>query len=114
MIKYNLVLPAFEATPKNVRVWDSLAPVVTKSQVFTKVYLVNELPPVVTSPGVFPAEGHVRTPDAYGPTGTEYTGTEQIPVEADVKLGVGYGENGTEFTGTLAGGGGHKRVRTIA
>lgn len=107
---YNLVLPAFEASPKDVRIWDAVAVRETKTTVSRNVFLLNELP---VGGGVFPATGHVRAPDAYGPTGTEYTGTETLPAEGQVQLGVGYGENGTEFTGTLAGGTGKHRVRSV-
>ena len=54
--------------------------------------------------GVYPTKGHVRTPDAYGPTGTEYVGIEVLPIEAEVKLDVGYGADGIEFTGSYSGG----------
>ena len=68
--------------------------------------VVTRILPGAAAPaeGVFPAEGHVRASDAYGPTGVEYIGREIVPVPADVKLGIGYGEDGTEFTGILVGG----------
>lgn len=58
--------------------------------------------------GVFPPVGKVRAPESYGPTGTEYVGTETLPAEAEVQTGVGYGAGGTEFTGSLAAGGGSR------
>jgi len=56
--------------------------------------------------GTFPAIGDVDvTSPAYGPTGSEYSGTLLQPDEADVLLGIQYGAGGIEFTGTLVGGG---------
>lgn len=73
----------------------------------TDIVVTRILPgAAVSAPGVYPAEGHVRLPDAYGPTGTEYFGTEVVPIEADVKSGTHYGADGIEFNGTLVGGGG--------
>lgn len=114
MISYNLVLPNFEVAPKDVRIWDALPPIVSVMGISNKVYLISEVCSGVGGGGTYPATGHVRAPDAYGPTGIEYTGTETLPAEPQVQLGVGYGENGTEFTGTMAGSGGHKRVRMIS
>jgi hypothetical protein len=71
----------------------------------TDIVVTRILPGVAApAPGVYPAKGHVRSPDAYGPTGTEYIGTDILPVPADVKLDIGYGEDGTEFIGLLSGG----------
>jgi hypothetical protein len=63
----------------------------------------------------FPAPGHVRTPDTYGPTGTEFAGTETEPGQGDVRNGVQYGADGTEFTGTYVAGGaaGMSRGRVV-
>jgi hypothetical protein len=71
--------------------------------------------PYVPPTGVYPVIGHVRASDQYGPTGTEYTGTEVLPTEAQVEKNVQYGAGGTEFTGTLEGGGGptKRRVRSV-
>jgi hypothetical protein len=110
MIFYNLTLPAFEGVPNDVRLADAIAPLVAKDFISANVYLCNG---VSGGAGVFPAVGHVRAPDAYGPMGVEYTGTETLPAEAQVQLGVTYGADSTEFTGTLTGGGGKKRVRIV-
>jgi len=73
----------------------------------TDIVVTRTLPGIAPpAPGTYPTEGHVRASDAFGPTGTEYIGTEVLPIVADVKSGVGYGENGTELTGILSGGGG--------
>ncbi|HXK36990.1 MAG TPA: hypothetical protein VJ553_05415 [Candidatus Paceibacterota bacterium] len=113
MNRVALSLYAGEAVPNDVLLRDCSLPVADPIAPQVKNVWMYQ-PTAGEGGGVFPATGHVRVPDAYGPTGVEFTGTEQIPVEADVLLGVGYGENGVEFTGTLAGGSGHKRVRTIA
>lgn len=55
---------------------------------------------------VFPNVGDVDQGTAYGPNGSDYTGTLEQPAEADVKTGVQYGAGGTEFTGEYVGGGG--------
>lgn len=77
------------------------------AQVSHEAILVVE---VVTPSATFPPEGRVRDGVQYGPTGSEYEGTEVIPAPADVKTGVGYGEDGTEFTGSYSGGGGGSGV----
>ena len=51
MIYYDLVLPAFEGTPKNVRLWGMLAPRVEKAVVLRKLYLLvlSMLSPVLNT-----------------------------------------------------------------
>ena len=70
----------------------------------TDIVVIRTFPGIGVGVGIYPTEGHVRIPDAYGPTGTEYVGTEVLPVETDVKLDVQYGADGIEFTGNYAGG----------
>lgn len=55
---------------------------------------------------VFPAVGDVDQGIAYGPNGSDYTGTLEQPAVTDVLVGVQYGAGGTEFTGEATGGGG--------
>lgn len=103
MIYYDLTLPAFEATAANVRFAEQRTPRVEVAQVLTNVYMANGFSG--GGAGVFPPVGKVRSPEAYGPTGTEYVGTETVPAEAQVQSGVGYGAGGTEFTGSMSSGG---------
>lgn len=51
--------------------------------------------------GIYPSPSKVRQGISYGPTGSEYTGTEVLPQQSDVRKDIGYGSNGTEFVGTL-------------
>lgn len=96
---WDLTLPNVEASPRDVRIADRLPlrEVVPPRAVAT-IYLMDKL---VVPAGVYPIPGHVRSPDQYGPTGFEFTGTEQLPAPADVRIGTGYGAGGTEYTGTL-------------
>jgi hypothetical protein len=56
-----------------------------------------------THPDVYPAVGHVRASDVYGPSGTGYTGTETQAAANKVLAGSPtYGAGGTEFTPSLA------------
>lgn len=103
MIFYDLTLPAFEAIAADVRFADARTPRVEVAEVRTNVYMANGFSG--GGAGVFPPVGKVRSPEAYGPTGTEYVGTETLPAEAQVQTGVGYGAGGTEFTGTASSGG---------
>lgn len=74
----------------------------------TDIIVTKGIPaPEIPTP-TYPSSGHVRSPDLYGPTGLEYTGTETLPAASDVKLGVTYGASGAEFSGTLSGGGGSR------
>jgi hypothetical protein len=66
---------------------------------------VFEVPAGAGAGAVFPPVGDVDQGVAFGPTGSDYTGTLEQPAEADVMLGVQYGAGGTEFTGEAVGGG---------
>lgn len=94
---------ANHATAKNVVMGNEPGPVISIDPTIRKVYLISE--PAMAA-GVFPYPGHVRSPDQYGPTGSDFTGNETLPDIADVKAGVDYGAGGTEFEGTYSGGGG--------
>jgi len=117
----SIEMPAYSGTPANILMGTTtlvqLSDLSVNNEVkfnqFTFGPFARPFVPYV-APGIYPPVGKVRTPEGYGPTGVEYTGTETLPVAAQVESGIKYGANGTEFTGTLVpgtgGGGRRKRV----
>ena len=80
MIYYDLVLPAFEGTPKNVRLWGMLAPRVEKAVVLRKLYLIN-------APRTVPPPAYVAAGVQYGDDGTQYVGTASGGAAAGMSRG---------------------------
>ena len=110
-----VIAPQFSATPRNVLVADFVPSALTTPFASARVFAADG---VATGggggAGTFPPEGHVRTGEAYGPTGAEYHGNETLPTVSQVLLGVTFGAGGTEYTGTAEAGGSTKhRVRSV-